>query len=186
MSDDKKRTRFSAVVEELTAPIKPTNKPTPGTKATATRELFTQVIKFVNGVPSSLCPRCGTSAFEPGFLNGEQKVMCRGCPLPSPIFDTETWGDSVLLSPTADGIKTKRYRCACRKESDVTIAIDQVNLYCRGCGRLAIHEMLDKPKSTGSITITKIRERQRVIDAQRGDVPFSADLWVDWALVNVR
>lgn len=161
MSGDEKRTRFSAVVEELTAPIKPVSKPRAGGEAKpVVAQLFENVVKVdQNGKPSP-CPKCGTSAFEPIWVTETfgntistepkpdlvPKLLCRACPLPSSILAVESAGDVPAV------VRTNRYRCSCRARSMVTLSINEVNLYCGKCGRLAIHDMeIAQPKLGGSV-----------------------------------
>lgn len=83
----------------------------------------------VNADGSIACPRCGLSAFESDVAN---RVVCRGCPPPAPSYEAPymVWF----------GLRTERYRCdACGRQSRVSMTLSEVNLYCGGCSRLAIH-----------------------------------------------
>ncbi len=130
--------RFHAVAAEITAHIAPLKKPSPPVvEKVVARQLFAEVIKVdLLGVPSP-CPRCQCQAFTPD-KNGKQ-IACRGCPLPSPVFEVETL-------PDGPGVASREYRCcSCGAKSQVTMAISQINLYCWGCKRLALHDLKTLP-----------------------------------------
>lgn len=149
--DDKKRTRFSAVVEEMTAPIKPVTKPPVGTQAKPTvPQLFETIITVNSNGELQPCPKCSTSAFTPTWVGDTYgntfswepkpglmpKLICRGCPLPSPIY--------AVSDMAAAAIKAEQYRCCtCGWRSKVTLSnrFEQTNLYCSGCARLTLHDL---------------------------------------------
>lgn len=85
----------------------------------------------VNLDGSVACPRCGNSAFEPtNSYTLNPSVACRGCQPPAPTYEL----------PNGFTLKYNRYRCdACGRQAQVTMTLSEVNLYCGGCGRLAIH-----------------------------------------------
>jgi hypothetical protein len=139
MSDDKQRTRFSAVIEELTGPTEPATKVELKAAVPEFAITFPYVVKVRDGVPST-CPKCDCAVYTPLIdlrrSQGGIAVMCRACPLPPPVYqvELETW------TALAVNIKTNPYRCGqCNKNSMVSIAVDRVNLYCEQCRTLTIH-----------------------------------------------
>lgn len=170
MSDEKKRTRFSAVMEELTSSVGPMTKPTPGTEVKAsTPRLFDQVISVVDGMLLP-CPKCGLKAFEVMWMNelsgGFSKVMapglvrklvCRGCKPPASIYD---------LNTTAV-VNTTLYQCgSCRDRSSITLDLDQTNLYCSRCQRATIHDSFN---SRAGLNETKRSDKGKSTRPALGD-----------------
>lgn len=126
--------RFSAVAAEITTHIAPLKKPSPPVvEKVVARQLFPEVVTVdINGTPSP-CPRCSCQAFTPD--ENRKQVACRGCPLPSPMFEIE-------LTPGGPGAKAYDYRCcSCGAKSLVTMQLSQLNLYCWGCKKLTLHDL---------------------------------------------
>ncbi len=125
------RNRFDAVAQELVEEVPPLMKPSTPAPVRVVPQLFQDVITFTNGKPSA-CPKCGCFAFERNVA-GDQ-ALCRGCPLPAPIFATEL-ADNVA-------VEMRRFKCGrCNKRTSVTMEMKEINLYCGGCGGLTLHEM---------------------------------------------
>jgi len=160
MSDEKKRTRFSAVFEELTSSIKPMTKPAPGTEARSSiPQLFEGTISCPFGRPAP-CPKCNCTAFEPVWVNQgtsgpvmlagpavgyEPRLICRACPRPSA---------EIYMYDTSVVLVVQVMRCGgCGCKSRNTITIGQTNLYCGDCGKLTLHETFN---SRASIRIEKV------------------------------
>jgi len=133
MSEDKKtRTRFDAVWEEMTEPIKPVNKPPPGREPVNPhqRYLFDVSVRVENGVVSP-CLKCGCQAFT---RDGGSRAICLGCPPPAPTYGIEYIDNSAFC--------VNDYKCwGCGKQSEVTMTLSQVNLYCLRCKKLTLHDM---------------------------------------------
>lgn len=90
---------------------------------------------------SGACSMCGLRAFEllPGLSN-EQMIVCLGCPPPAPFR---------LLNRNAVMSDANRYRCCrCGSRPLVTMTLSDVNLHCRRCGQLTLHERQDDPPKT--------------------------------------
>lgn len=90
---------------------------------------------------SGTCSLCGLRAFEllPALSN-ERMAACLGCPPPAPLR---------LLNRNAVMPDANRYRCCrCGSRPLVTMTLSDVNLHCRRCGQLTLHERQDDPPKT--------------------------------------
>ncbi len=124
------RNRFHALADELTSDIAPLKKPSPTvTVVPAYRQLFEQVID-VKERSLAPCPKCACQAFTPNAKR--DRVICRGCPLPSPTY--------AINNIDAWGFDSRNYKCGkCGKVEPVTMMMSELNLYCSGCGVLTLH-----------------------------------------------
>lgn len=131
------RSRFNAIVEEMTVEIAPLRKRDPRLpEPLRAPRLFEQTIQVKERVISP-CPNCNNTAFEPNA--DKTRVTCRGCPLPSPIF---------ILEKDNWDLPTSKYNCSsCGRDSEVTMVMSEINLYCSGCGRLSLHKLREKSSS---------------------------------------
>ena len=137
MSDKKPDQRFAMVALELGFEGGP--DPLAGVVLTEAAPTPRQLdVLRVNVDGTVACPRCGNSAFEPASsFTLNSSVACRGCPPPAPTYEL----------PNGFSLKFDRYRCAaCGKQTPVTMTLSEVNLYCGGCSRLAIHTRQEVPK----------------------------------------
>jgi hypothetical protein len=115
------RTRFSAVVEELTVEIAPLKKPTPTTEPARPRapRVFEPTIRVINKQLSA-CPACGCTAFT--MNETKSSVWCRGCKS-TPVYALEFVDKSIPDSAM--------YICnGCRTQARVTMTMSELNLWC--------------------------------------------------------
>lgn len=129
MSDNRSDPRFAMLALELG--LEDESDPLAGVVLTEPAPTPRQLdVLRVDLDGSVACPRCGTGAFETTFSTTLNLVACRGCPPPAPTYEL----------PNGISLKFNRYRCdACGKQTPVTMTLSEVNLYCGGCSRLAIH-----------------------------------------------
>jgi len=123
--DDKKpSSRFDMIAEEMT---------------TEPEMTVVEDLRPVWNGEAIACPQCGNSAFEPlppTLVSGRPRATCLGCPPPAPVFGL----------PEGLKLSTNRYRCgSCGRQSQVTMTLSDVNLHCRGCSRLTLHQRVARP-----------------------------------------
>lgn len=129
MSDDSKRSRFSAIVEEMTGAVVPAPKQRPGQpEALRVPRVFEEVVKVALGRVDS-CPKCRCVAFT---LSADgTSATCRACPLPAPTYRVQ-WLDGAVITMSP-------YKCErCYQDVMLTSTVDRINVYCSPCERLSL------------------------------------------------
>jgi hypothetical protein len=134
MTDKKDRTRWTALAEELTEPIKPITKPVIDLRAAPKSNvprIFDQTLEVSPlGIPDP-CPACGCRAFMPVYYAAERqwRVTCLACPA-TPTYVTAT-----------EPAKSTYHCLTCRVTVFITLDEDQINVFCLGqCKGIKLHE----------------------------------------------
>jgi phage FluMu protein Com len=158
------RSRFSAVVEEMSDAVPAVSQPAPSARVErrTTPQLFEETIRIVDGVIDP-CKKCGCSAYTMDFRQiAAVKATCRGCPLPGPIYAVEYANSRSFSSQLPQTL----YRCErCSTVTIVTMNLADVNLHCPTCKQLTVHTSRGTEKAP---TKDEYAYEQRTVNQKNG------------------